>query len=454
MVGHGPVSCGASVGICENRPIEYMVDSERELTQVKSGNSSQRPSSKSSFAVEVWEQQSTKNKSAIASIIGLYIPDEEFRSGEKDFQIHVSQSLRIEVAHIEYFSITGRCPVSSSDIDTVLNGDIVEMNPSVVQRFAIDYEGSKALQSIILSHGEASARIYEALAKDIVNLCLDMYGNYTVQCLMTAASRSVASQLGDVIVSNVLPFSLNFYGCRVVQCAMKNLSMEYRVKMCDALEPFTLHCLQSQNANHVIGALLRLPHKDRPMHVPRIHACLCRHALVLARHKYGVTVLRTALESDISPDVSKEATKRLLEALSELVYDEYGNYLVQNLIQENMYGSRHAVHEFLLQCSLLTLACDKFGSNVFETSLLNSDPEQSDALIIAFLEQCQAAGQTDEVLANISTNRYGNYVIQRMLGVSSFRVRRMVSRHLALHCAMLAGSKHGKHIARKLIPDT
>eukprot|EP00889_Picochlorum_renovo_P006564 jgi/Picre1/33594/NNA_001074.t1 len=428
MVGHGPVSCGASVGIYENRPIEYMVDSERESTQVKSGNSSQRPSSKSSFAVEVWEQQSTKNKSAIASIIGLYIPDEEFRSGEKDFQMHVSQSLRIEVAHIEYFSITGRCPVSSSDIDTVLNGDIVEMNPSVVQRFAIDYEGSKALQSIILSHGEASARIYQALAKDIVNLCLDMYGNYTVQCLVTAASRSVASQLGDVIVSNVLPFSLNFHGCRVVQCAIKNLSMEYRVKMCDALEPFTLHCLQSQNANHVIGALLR--------------------------HKYGVTVLRTALESDISPDVSKEATKHLLEALSDLVYDEYGNYLVQNLIQENMYGSRHAVHEFLLQCSLLTLACDKFGSNVFETSLLNSDPEQRDALIIAFLEQCQAAGQTDEVLANISTNRYGNYVIQRMLGVSSFRVRWMVSRHLALHCAMLAGSKHGKHIARKLIPDT
>jgi hypothetical protein len=172
----------------------------------------------------------------------------------------------------------------------------------------------------------------------------------------------------------------------------------------------------------------------------------------LAKHKYGVTVLKTALESDIGTEASKEGTRSVLEALGELVYDEYGNYLVQNLIQGNLYGSRHAVHEFLLQCPLLTSACDKFGSNVFETLLLNSTAEQSDAVILAFLEQCQAAGQTDEMVANIAMNRYGNYVVQRMLTVSSPRVRQMVSRQLALHYAMLAGSKHGKHIARKILP--
>lgn len=484
MVGGGRVvdGPGGSDGMCGNHSVEYdvseyqQVDGQGKKTGVVSLS---EPSSIASWESGITgsQQPSKRSKSAVASLIGLCIPDEGFRSLERDFQMHVCESLSMETAHEEYFSAFERCPVGSGDLDD--DSTIIGMNPDMMRRLAIDYEGSKALQGIILSRGKAPPRMtmqswrinratelhghddddlvidrmFEALSKDIVNLCLDMYGNYTVQCLLMEASPAVASQLGDVIVSNLLPFSLNFYGCRVVQCAIKHLSMEYRVKLCDVIEPFALHCLQSQNANHVIDALLRLPHRDRPAHVTRIHASLCHHAPVLARHKYGVTVLKTALESDIATDVSKEGTRSVLEALGELVHDEYGNYLVQNLIQGDMYGSRHAVHQFLLQCPLLTSACDKFGSNVFETSLLNSNAEQSDAVIIAFLEQCQAAGKTDEIVTNIAMNRYGNYVVQRMLAVSSPQVRQMISRHLALQYTMLAGSTHGKHIAKKLFPD-
>lgn len=490
LVGGGRVYCDGdrgSAGLYGNHSPQKEGVSVKYQQQVdcqgKSGGSSSMPTSPAS-GIRRRQQQSKASKCTIASLISLCIPDEGFRSRERDFQGHVCESLSMEAGH-EYFSAAhGRSPTSSSDIDDVVsNGDIIGMSPDLVRRVAFDYEGSKALQGIILSHGKAPPRMtmgswrirasapteaaesqqghdelvidrmYEALSNDIVNLCLDMYGNYTVQCLLMEASPSVALQLGDVIVSNLLPLSLNFYGCRVVQCAMKYLSMEYRVSMCDAIEPFALHCLQSQNANHVIDALLRMPQRDRPEHVTRIHACLCHQALILSRHKYGVTVLKTALESDISADVSREATRCLLEALGELVFDEYGNYLVQNLIQRNMYGTCDAVHEFLLQSPLLTLACDKFGSNVFERSLLNSNPEQSDAVIIAFLRQCKDSGQSDEIVASIAMNRYGNYVVQRMLAVSSPRVRQMLSRHLAPHCTVLIGSKHGKHIAKKLFPQ-
>ncbi|KAI8102598.1 hypothetical protein M9435_006196 [Picochlorum sp. BPE23] len=452
----------------------------RGAPSVSSSGKSSMPSSRSSAsAVDVVRQQSKPDKSAIASMIGLCVSNEAFRTQEKEFQIPVYESVSMEAAHEEYVS-KGRGTVSSGEIDVMSNGDVSAMDPDIVRRAAFDHEGSKALQAIILSHGNTPApsiwtrssshrgmapqdkddddyraidRIYEILSKDIMYLCLDMYGNYTVQCLLMEASPKVAQQLGDVIVANVLQFSLNFYGCRVVQCAMKHLSMDYRSKICDTLEPFALHCLQSQNANHVINALMTLPRQDRPAHVGRMHASICEYAVVLATHKYGVTVLKTALESDISRNLSKAATRRLLDVVGELAYDEYGNYLVQNLIQANMWGVRRAVHEFLLQCPLLTLACDKFGSNVLETFLLNSKAEQSDAVIIAFLEQCRAAGKIDQIVVNIAINRYGNYVVQRMLMMSSIRVRQMLSRHLAPYRAMLMGSKHGRHIAKQLLLD-
>ena len=449
----------------------------------KSVGSRSTSSPRSSASVSEVRQQSKTDKSAIASMIGLCISDEEFRVREKEFQIPMYASVSMEAAHQEYLS-SGKCVLCSGDIEAVSKTDISEMDPDVVRRVAFDHEGSKALQKLILSHGNlpsrartrepkgggkplpqgeatpptelkgdtvAIDRIYTALSKDIVNLCLDMYGNYTVQCLLMEASPHVASHLGDVIVSNVVPFSLNFYGCRVVQCAIRHLSMEYRQKMCDAIEPFALQFLQSQNANHVIETLLRLPRQDRPAHVERIHASMCHYAVVLATHKYGVTVLKTALESGISRNVSNAATRRLLGILSELAHDEYGNYIVQSLIQADLCGARRAVHEFLLQFPLLTLACDKFASNVFETSLLKSTPEQSDAVILEFLEQCGATGDNDHIIVNIAMNKYANYVVQRMLGTSSPRVRQILSRHLAPSRALLMESKYGRRIAKQVL---
>ncbi|KAI8114604.1 hypothetical protein M9434_002725 [Picochlorum sp. BPE23] len=444
--------------------------------QGKGKRSSKRRQTRSSKAIIGAPNLLRSEKSAISSIIGLSIPDKEFQLREQEFQMPLHESLSMEAAHYKFIS-SEIYEKSSEDISiAALNGDVRKLDPDVVRQLAFHQDGSKALQRMILSHVKVHElseicrayqgteptpprdelqqfinQMYDALSKDIVNLCLDMYGNYTVQCLLMHASPTVVASLGDMIVSHVVPLSLDFYGCRVVQRAMEHLPMEYRSKMCDALEPLALHCLQSQNANHVIDGLLALPWRDRPDHAVQIHASICRHAPVLATHKYGVTVLKTALESDIAKNVSKEATQRLLQILGDLIYDEFGNYLIQSLIQSNLYGTRHAVHEFLLHCPLLTLSCDKFGSNVFETSLLNSTQKQIDAVITTFLQQCQAAGQIDEVVANVSIDRYGNYIVQKMLAMSSFRLRQLLFSHLAPHSAMLIESKHGRHTAKQLL---
>eukprot|EP00889_Picochlorum_renovo_P004789 jgi/Picre1/31819/NNA_007168.t1 len=424
----------------------------------KSVGSRSMPSSWSSASEVEVRHRSKPDKSAIASILGLCISNEAFRAREKDFQTAVYESVSMEAAHEEYVS-TRKGAVSRGEIDAMSTGDLSEMDPDVVRRAAFYHEGSKALQAIIMSHDNTPfpptwARSPPTGTMPPQDTALEEEDYQALVCLLMEASPEVAQQLGDVIVAHALQFSLNFYGCRVVQCAMNHLPMRYRSKMCDTLEPFALHCLQSQNANHVINALLTLPRRDRPAHVGRMHASICEYAVVLARHKYGVTVLKTALESDISRNASKAATQRLLDVVDELACDQYGNYLVQTLIQANMWESRRAVHKFLSQCPLLTLACDKFGSNVFETFLLNSEAEQSDAVITAFLEQGRAAGKIDQIVVNIANDRYGNYVVQRMLMVSSVRVRHMLSRHLAPYHAMLMGSKHGRHIAKQLHLDT
>eukprot|EP00889_Picochlorum_renovo_P008971 jgi/Picre1/36001/NNA_003458.t1 len=242
VVGGGPRHYDAvsSDGIYGNHFIEYGVSEYNQVDgqEKNKGCYSREPSSMTSSGINAGRQQVKTSKSAVASLIGLCIPDEGFQSREKDFQMHVLESLSMEAAHEEYFSFaseTSPAVVGSGHLD---DGNIIGMSPDVMRRLAIDYEGSKALQGIILSRGKVKPRmtmqswrvhrateplcrrdddddlvidrIFDALSKDIVNLCLDMYGNYTVQCLLMEASPRVPSQLGDVIVSNLLPFSLNF----------------------------------------------------------------------------------------------------------------------------------------------------------------------------------------------------------------------------------------------------
>lgn len=411
------------------------------------GNGGKRTKADKSFA----------GKSAVSCMVGLYIQDMAFAQYEKVFQEPIYECLVLERQHDEAVgkdaSFSTEFGSAKSMLKHAINVDdaLQKISPDMMRQIALDYDGSKLLQKILSSTGPTVAEaLFSILSDTMMNVSIDVYGNYVVQCLMRSKSDTVVRELGDIVVQKALPLSLNFYGCRVMQAAIQLLPSEYVASICDAIEPFAIHCLQSQNANHVVNAILELPETQRPPKAVNIHASICKHALSIATHKYAFKVLQTALGSDISISVSKQTVDRIKQALYELSYDEFGNYLLQYMIESNCYGSRGTVIEFISRAPLLTLACNKYGSNVLEKSLLHSTSQQSDVIVLQLLHQCRQAGPVDQILANVTSNKYGNYVMQRILAVSSLSTRQIISSYLLNHMDFLMSSKYGRHITRHL----
>lgn len=453
---YGPVYSGVPQAYWSSNRTEHYKSDRRSSSSMDSSRSAQswRPGDSSGGKRT---DKSFSGKSAVSCMVGLYIQDVNFAKHERSFQEPIYECLVLERQHDE---VLGRETSFSPEFGSaksmlkhaILVADTLrKLNPDMIRQIALDHDGSKLLQKILSNNGPAVAEILSnTLSAHLLNLSIDVYGNYVVQCLLQSQSQVVMKKLGDMVVEKALPLSLNFYGCRVMQAAIRHLPSEYIAKICDIIEPYAIHCLQSQNANHVVNAILELPEAQRSSKAVHIHASICKHAMSIATHKYAFKVLQTALGSDIGVVVSKQTVDRIKQALFELSYDEYGNYLLQYMIESNCYDSRGAVIEFMSRAPLLNLCCNKYGSNVLEKSLLHSTPQQSDIIVLQLLEQCRQAGSLDQILANVTSNKYGNYVMQRVLTVSSPPTRQLISSYLRNHINFLMRSKYGKHITKHL----
>merc|ERR1712034_141775 len=105
----------------------------------------------------------------------------------------------------------------------------------------------------------------------------------------------------------------------------------------------------------------------------------------------------------------------VLGRVIELSNDIHGNYVVQKMVY---YGNTEirsrVIHKILLHVP--SLCCTKSGSNVLEKCLQNATHEESKAIVEKVVEN-------EEKLKNIISDKYGNYVVQKMLKTLPYEQR-------------------------------
>lgn len=105
----------------------------------------------------------------------------------------------------------------------------------------------------------------------------------------------------------------------------------------------------------------------------------------------------------------------MVENIGELSQDLYGNYVAQHAIRYCNRALRTQAIEALLNAPV-DYACHKYASNVLEQALFCGDREQRRRIVESILQSPQRGDNADP-LSLLTTNRFGNYVVQRMLDV-------------------------------------
>jgi pumilio RNA-binding family len=174
----------------------------------------------------------------------------------------------------------------------------------------------------------------------------------------------------------------------------------------------------------------------------------------LCCHPYGCRVLQRMLEHCV--DFQKEATLDQIQLVHKaLMDDQYGNYVIQHVLQYGRESDRDSLLNIIVEGNLLKLSRQKFASNVVEKLLKYGNSKHRNAIVREMLIVVNEGGQEDgegsTVLLLMVRDAYANYVVQTALDVvPEGHEKLLLLDELRANEAQLRNYTFAKHIVAKI----
>lgn len=143
-----------------------------------------------------------------------------------------------------------------------------------------------------------------------------------------------------------------------------------------------------------------------------------------------------------------------------LLDDQYGNYVIQHVLQFGREVDRESILHIVTENGLLSLSKQKFASNVVEKLLKYGTPQQRKAVVREMLKiiddetgavKPAGSGGGSSIVLLMVRDAYANYVVQTTLDVvPECEERQLLLEELNAHAAELRNYTFAKHIMTKL----
>lgn len=341
-----------------------------------------------------------------------------------------------------------------------------------VVEFCIDQNGSRFIQQRLeVADIEEKNAVLEEVIPAMKELQNDVFGNYVVQKLFEFGTDSMKKELKAALTGNMVLLSLQMHGCRVVQKALESFDYDDLTELLQELDSCVLTCIQDQNGNHVMQKIIEV----MSMKATEVEEMTGDHNLstsmaagmqfivndVLANistlccHPYGCRVLQRMLEYCV--EFQKSATlDEIRHCHKALLDDQYGNYVIQHVLQYGRELDRESLLNIVINNDLLKLSRQKFASNVVEKLLKYGNSNQRIAIVREMLKVVNDGGAGQEgvgssVLLLMVRDAYANYVVQTAIDVvPEGNEKRMMLDELKTHEVQLRNYTFAKHIVAKL----
>ncbi len=303
-----------------------------------------------------------------------------------------------------------------------------------IVEFCQDQNGSRFIQQRLeLAKDAEKALIISEVLPSVHMLRNDVFGNYVVQKLFDHGSIEMKSKLKRSLEGEMLNLSTQIYGCRVVQKALEQVSDADLIDLLGEFHDDVLSYIHDQNGNHVIQKIIEVVSnrsktyqaEDKGMAIQFskqldfILDCVMKNVVPLSCHPFGCRVLQRILEHCIESQKSF-TLDGIQQCLRTLLDDQYGNYVIQHVLQFGRKSDRDVVLEIIIENGMLELSRQKFASNVIEKLLKYGNFEHRNAVVremLKIVEDKTAESGSCSVALLMVRDAYANYVVQTTLDV-------------------------------------
>ncbi|KAL3314144.1 Pumilio 2 [Cichlidogyrus casuarinus] len=316
---------------------------------------------------------------------------------------------------------------------------LAELANHIVE-FAQDQYGSRFIQQKLeYASPVDKTAVFKEILPSAYSLMMDVFGNYVIQKFFELGTPEQKQILGKCIQGRVLELSLQMYGCRVIQKAVESVPPDMQIEIVNELKGCVLKCVKDQNGNHVVQKCVES--------VPAQHL------------QFIVDAFK---DQHCKPEQTAPILAEVHQNVETLVKDQYGNYVIQHVLEHGRTEDRSRIIDHLKN-RVLELSVHKFASNVVEKAVANATRSERQSLINEVLESPGDDHDEDEspeeeaddaekesTLVLMMKDQFANYVVQKMLDVAEQNVRKELMNRIRPHLSLLKKFTYGKHIIAKM----
>jgi len=176
-------------------------------------------------------------------------------------------------------------------------------------------------------------------------------------------------------------------------------------KFIKIFKPSVITLSNDINGNHIIQKFILTVKYPKNQFVYDI---INRNILEVGFNKHGCCVLQKCIESG-TEEQKRVLIRSTVEHAKQFLVDQYGNYVMQNIISLKDYQINKIISEAFID-DIFNLSKEKYSSNVIEKCLDHCDEETQLSIVKELANP--------EIIPALLIDMYGNYVIQKALLVA------------------------------------
>ncbi|KZS90312.1 ARM repeat-containing protein [Sistotremastrum niveocremeum HHB9708] len=277
-------------------------------------------------------------------------------------------------------------------------------------------------------------------------LMIDPFGNYLCQRLLEFSTDEQRTVICDSVAKDLVNISLNMHGTRAVQKMIDFLSGQrqadnrYDAQIHSIIRALSLHVvvlIKDLNGNHVIQKCLN---KLAPEDNQFIYNAVAANCVEVATHRHGCCVLQRCI--DHASDLQRvQLVNEITYNALTLVQDPYGNYVVQYILDLNDNRFSDAVIRQFTG-NVCALSVQKFSSNVIEKCIRVAEHNTRKMLVEELLNRSR--------LEKLLRDSFGNYCVQTALDYAEPMQRALLVEGIRPILPLIRNTPYGKRIQSKL----
>ncbi|ELP92998.1 pumilio, putative [Entamoeba invadens IP1] len=316
----------------------------------------------------------------------------------------------------------------------------VKGKPHNFQTLCKDQQGSRKIQQFIeAATDDELSQIFIIIQPAILDLTIDLFGNYVVQKLLEYGPPKLIVDVFKQISGSIVRLSLNTYGCRVIQKMLDVLPSSCLQDVADEMKSNVVLFIEDQNGNHVIQKFIdAIPEIGLGFIIKEIK----EKVVDFSKHAYGCRVVQRLIEKAAFLPIAG----KLIENVWDLSVNQYGNYVIQHLVQHGNNSQRVAIVKNI-KGKLYEYAMKKYSSNVVEKCLRCCEEKEQNVFVD---ELFRMEGDGDKVKEMVC-DAYANYVVQRIVEMMTDNQRESFFKKFILpYLDALKKNTHAKHLVQHI----